>query len=116
MINLGSWKYISLLILSALSASLITYLLMSRYYGQPRLHMMTTEERDAYIDKMREDHYTKRLPEIIELYEEIAASYEEEGISDPEWRQSIEEMKASIAKYEAEKAKEKAADELQPEF
>ena len=39
-----------------------------------------------------------------------------EGISDPDWRQSIEEMKADIAEYEAEKAKEKAADELQPEF
>ena len=116
MINLASWKCISLLILSALSASLITYLLMSRYYGQPRLHMMTTEEKDAYIDKMIEDYYTKDLPKTIELYEEIAASDEERGIPDSGWRQSIEEMKASIAEYEAEKAKEKDADEPQPEF
>jgi thymidylate kinase len=78
--------------------------------------MMTAEEKSTYVDKKIEDHYTKYLPKTIELYEEIAASFEERRISDLEWRQSIEEMKASIAEYEAEKAKEKAADELQPEF
>lgn len=114
MINLASWKYISLLILSALSASLITYLLMSRYYGQPRLHMMTTEEKDAYIDKMIEDYYTKDLPKSLKLYERIAAHYEEQGIPDSGWRQLIEDVKGDIAEYEAEQ--EKAAEELQPEF
>ena len=78
MINLASWKCISLLILSACIGILNN---LSPYVSVLRpaavAHDDSRGERVHTSIKMIEDHYTKRLPKTIELYEEIAASYEE---------------------------------------
>ena len=69
--NVARWQYISLLILSALSAALITYLILARYYAEPGFHEMTVAQQNAYLDNLLEDYYTRELPESLEFYEEI---------------------------------------------
>lgn len=116
MMNVARWQYISLLILSALSASLITYLILARYYAEPGFHELTVEEQYAYLEKQQEDYYTKDLPETLALYEEIVAGDEERGTSSPYLLESIVRMQEDIATYNAEHPRKKDADDIQPEF
>ncbi len=116
MMNVARWQYISLLILSALSASLITYLILARYYAEPGFHELTVAQQNAYLDNLFEDYYTRDLPESLELYEEMATRDEEWGTSNPNWLELIADIQESIATYNAEHPRKKDADELLPEF